>query len=204
MSDENLTAQDVPDKRPNSNYKLSYPDCKEDSNPERLNFRYSREKRLADAPQCVKDIYAEPKKNSFGFLGVLVADKPRRILFFMIIFLCVMILALSALGFFDDSRMLDGNRLDITGTIYENTTIVILKKTVRNADAYTGAVDIAVSPSLNYYETDDEKIPVFYHRIFFSMENEEIYRFAVPYDTPEFLIVVQNEKSDLQMKIKSQ
>jgi len=200
MSDEQTDG----DKRPNSNYQLSNSNNESSSGSEII-YHYSRERRLAKAPQSVRDIYNdEPVKPRFGLLGPLIADKPRRILFFMIIFLCVMILALSALGFFDDSRMLDGNRLDITGTIYENTTIVILKKTVRNADAYTGAVDIAVSPSLNYYETDDEKIPVFYHRIFFSMENEEIYRFAVPYDTPEFLIVVQNEKSDLQMKIKSQ
>jgi len=189
----------VNERRPNAKYNLSNQDSK--VNPESgLIFHYSRERRLAKAPENVQNLYNEQKKTVFGLFGVLVADRPRRILFFMIIFLCALIMVLSTLGFFDDSQMLDGNKVEITGTIYEGNTIIIIKKTVRNNNAYTGAVDAAVSPITR---EEGDQYQVFTHRIFFTMENEEQYRFAVPFDTPELGIVLQSDKDViLQFTIK--
>jgi len=192
----------APVKRPNADYELSYPDKNNKINPENLTFHYNRERRLANAPQSVKDLYAEKKKSRFGLFGSLVADKPRRVLFFMIILLCALIFILNALGFLDNAYMLDGNKIEISGTIYEGTTYVVIKKTVRITDSYTGAVDIAVSPAGQTADAGDQ-LPVFYHRIFFSMNYEEVYRVAVPYDSPELLIVLQSDKDTLQMKVNS-
>ena len=196
MSDEKNACEN----RPNAKYNLSYPDTA-DNAAEGLIFHYNRERRLASAPQSVKDIYKEEKKSSFGLFSALVADRPRRILFFMIILLCAMIFILSRLGFFDTSLLLEGNKIEITGAFFEKTTIVILRKTVRDQDFYTGAVDVAVSPSYSA-DSDIDQIPVFYHRIFFTMENDEVYRFAVPYDSPELLMVLQTDKNTLKLSFK--
>jgi hypothetical protein len=185
--------------RPNANYKLSKPDGVNRGNEENLTFYYNRERRLEKAPQEVKDLYAEKKTdNRFNLLRPLVADKPRAMVFFTIILVCAMIVLISLVNRYGVYYSLEGNKIEISGTRFEGATIVVLTKTVKkNKDhAYTGAVDIAVS----YPVGGGEDYPVFYHRVFFSMEPVEEYRFAVPFDSSEQLLVLQTEKNTLQIK----
>jgi len=190
--------------RPNANYKLSKPDGPNPAAEENLVFYYNRERRLEKAPQAVKDLYA-PKKTGSGFnlLRPLIADKPRATVFFSIILMCVMIIFVTLMNKFGGSYSLEGNGIEIKGTRYEGATIVVLTKAVKknSGNAYTGAVDIAVSVPVSG-GVENEDTPVFYHRIFFSMEPVEEYRFAVPFDSPEQLIILQSEKNALQIKYK--
>jgi hypothetical protein len=198
-------------RRPNAKYKLSKPD--DAKVPEGgLPFYYNRERRLAKAPKDVQDLYKEKKPNRFGIISVLIADKPRKILFFSIIVICAMIWLLGLLGYFDSSYTLDGNKIKISASAYEGTTIVIINKTVKNKNknknAYTGAVDIAVSVPISVQggvpvQTDENNFPVFYHKIFFSLEKEEQYRFAVPFESGELLMVLQTEKYTLKIKVSA-
>ncbi|MCL2210671.1 MAG: hypothetical protein FWB95_01980 [Treponema sp.] len=197
MSDNDKDQKDAENEkkenqRPNQKYNLSRNSG--EVPPEGLTFYYNRERRLANAPESVRDMYKEQKKTRFGLFSVLVADKPRTFLFAMIVLLCVAILVLSLTGYLDTSTF-DGNRLDITGTHFEGATIILIKKSARNNNAYSGAVEIAVSVP------QEDDFPVFYHRIFFSMEKEEMYRFAVPFDSAELLMVLQSEKNTLQLKL---
>jgi hypothetical protein len=182
--------------RPNAKYGLSKADNSGNSQ-EGLIFHYNRERRLENAPTAVQNLYKEQKQSRFGFFGVLVADKPRRVLLFVIILLCVGIIALLNFGFLDNNR-LDGNTIEVTGIHFEGNTIITLGKLSRGADAYTGAVNIAVSVPVQPEEVN----PVFYHLIFFTLENEEIYRFSVPFDAPELLMVLQTERDTLQLRIR--
>jgi len=185
--------------RPNEKYKLSRRDDSFNPETEKLTFYYNREHRLAKAPQEVKDLYTKQKKtNRFNLLQPLVADKPRATIFITILVLCAAIFMLSLLGYFDKSYSLEGNKIEISGTAFEGTTIVVLRKTTKSKTAYSGAVDIAVSAAVQ----SDEDMPLYYHRVFFTLSQEEEYRFAVPYDSPELLIVLQTEKSTLQAKFK--
>ena len=190
-------------RRPNANYKLSNIDKGEGAYEERaLNFHYNRENRLAKAPQMVRELYTNPLRQDtrFNLFRPLVADKPRAIIFFTILFLCAMIFVLSALDIFTDSYKLGGNKIEVTANIFEETTLFTIRKTVKDkAEAYTGAVDIAVSP----VETGEvEQYRVFRHRIFFSTEPVEEYRIVAPYDEPEQWLVLQSERSTLNIKIK--
>jgi len=197
-----VTDDESKPKRPNANYNLSRPDNVRDIHEEEnLTFYYNRERRLAKAPQSVKDLYAEKKKTRFSLFGPLVADKPRAILFFSIVIMCAFIYALSLLGYFDNSYSLEGNKVEISGTKFEDMAIIVLKKTVKKGTeiAYSGAVDIAVSP----VASEDEEFPVFYHRVYFyNTEPVEEYRFAVPFDSPELLIILQTEKTSVNAKLK--
>jgi len=197
--------------RPNANYKLSKPDGPNPEAEENLVFYYSRERRLEKSPQAVKDLYAKhDSHNRFNLLKPLVADKPRATLFFTIILVCVFIIIVSLVTK-TAAYSLDGNKIEISGTRFEGATIVVLTKTVKkNADkAYTGAVDIAVFYPVNSggggavnSNAENEESPVFYHRIFFSTDPVETYRFAVPFDTPEQIIIIQSEKNRLQINYK--
>ena len=189
--------------RPNANYNLSHPDKPDaEENPV---FHYSRERRLASAPQAVRDLYNDSKPFRFNLFKPLVADRPRAMLFGSIIILCAIILFFSTIGYFDNSYAMDGNKIEITGTRFEGATIIVIKKTVRtgiasiNTIPYSGAVDVAVSPEAG---SGNEEFPVFYHRVFFTLDKTEEYRFAVPFDTPDLLLVLQTEKSNLQYKLK--
>jgi len=203
MSDE------TPSKRPNAKYKLS-PDKRNEAaagsfrgegsgsvNTQDIPFYYSRGRRLEKAPEAVRSLYYDNKPVRFGLFHSLIADRPRRFLFAMIILLCVAILLLSIFGYFDTSYLLDGNKIDAAAASYEGSSIIIINKTVRNKNAYSGNVDIGVSPAVG----EEDAYSIFTHRVFFSAEKEEVFRFAVPYDNPELLIVLQNEKNIVQIKI---
>ncbi|MCL2229489.1 MAG: hypothetical protein FWC01_00170 [Treponema sp.] len=187
-------------KRPNANYNLSRD--RDTAGQEGLTFYYNREHRLAKAPKEVQDLYRETKHSKFGLLGALVADKPRRALFAVIVLLCVVIILLSRIGFFDISHILDDNKIEIARAAhFEDTTIIILKKTARNESAFTGAVDIVVTIPLPAREEYDFSQNHFSHRVYFTREKEEVYRFAVPLNEPELLMVLQNDR-DSRVEIK--
>jgi len=188
--------------RPNANYQLSNTNNAVNADgEEKLTFYYNRERRLAKAPQDVKDLYAEKPKRGFNLLRPLIADKPRAMLFLTIVILCAAIFLMSLLGYFNNSYSLEGNKIEIAGTKFEGITIVVIKKTVKNnnAGAYSGAVDIAVSPAVS---GESEEYPAFYHRVFFTLEPVEEYRFSVPYDSADLLMVLQTEKNSLKLSFK--
>jgi len=196
--------------RPNAKYKLSKPDNAEVPK-DGLPFYYNRERRLAKAPKDVQDLYKEKKPNRFGLISVLISDKPKKILFFSIIVICVMIWVLGLLGYFDSSYTLDGNKLKISASVFEGTTIVTVNKTIKNKvkNPYTGAVDVAISVPISVQgnvpvQTDENNFPVFYHKIFFSLEKEERYSFAVPFESNELLMVLQTEKYTLKIKVSTE
>ena len=184
--------------RPNAKYKLSKPDTDYTPPEEELVFYYNRERRLAKAPASVKKLYAEKIQRSFNLVRPLVADKPRAVLFFTIVVISIIIILFSLLGFFSKYHSLDGNKLEITGTIYEDNTIVVLRKTINDRSVYTGAVDIAVSPAV---QTENEQYPVFYHRVYFTLEQEEEYSFVVPFDSKRLAMVLQTEKTILKISV---
>ena len=79
-------------KRPNAKYKLS----NEKINPAmEIVYHYSRESRLAKAPQAVRDLYKEPPRRRFGFLQTLISTRPNAILFGTIVIFCILILIFS-------------------------------------------------------------------------------------------------------------
>jgi hypothetical protein len=187
--------------RPNAAWRLSRPEGANPADEEHLRFHYNRESRLAKAPQAVRDLYAEKKPARFSLLRPFVSNKPTSMLFFAIVILCATMIVLSVTGYLGKTYSLDGVKLEIKGIRYEETVILVLRKTLKksNLSAYTGAVDVAVSPAI---KSRDEQYPVFYHRVFFSLAPEEEYRFAVPFDSEELVMVLQTEKSSLEIKMK--
>jgi len=185
--------------RPNKKYELSKDRSTDPA--EGLTFYYNRERRLEKAPEALRKFCNDETQYKTGLFYSLTADRPRRFLLAIIVLMCFAILVLSIFGYFDKSYSLDNNKIEITAAAFEGTTIVVLKKTSKGLRSYNGAVDIAVSPAV---QSADEQYPVFSHRVFFSMENEESYRFAVPFDTPALVMVLQTEKSTLQIKFKSE
>jgi len=198
-------ARESPAMRPNAAYKLSGEGSGGTDSPDnsQLVFHYNRERRLEKAPQSVRDLYAVQNKKGLRFLRPLVGSRPNAILFGTILILSISLIFLALTGYLDTNYTIDGNRLYIGAVRFEGTSIVTLRKTLDkgNTKAYSGAVDIAVAPAV---QAGEEEYPVFYHRVFFSLQQEEEYRFAVPFDPAELVLVLQTEKSTLKAKIKTE
>jgi len=198
--------------RPNARYKLS----NENANPgqEEIVYHYDRERRLAKAPQRVRDLCKMDTHHRFNLLKPLVRTKPLAMMFFSIIIICAVIAALSALGLTAMSDALDGNTLSIQAIRFEGATIMAINKSAvkksgldrfSRSPAYTGAVDIAVQPLLKSGAVQEE-VPqdIFLHRIFFTLEPEEYYRFSIPFDADELAVVVRTETDVLRLTVKAE
>ena len=193
--------------RPNARYRLS----RETGGGEELRFHYSRERRLEKAPQAVRELYREEAPPRFNLLRPLIGSRPRAMLLGSIVFICVVILFLSVFGNPGGGHSLAGNTISVQARKYEGALIVTLKKRAAKGGffsggaAYTGAVDVAVSPALRAGVPDGEAgetLPVFFHRVFFSLEQTEEYRFSVPFDCDELAMILQTEKNTLSLTIK--
>jgi len=190
-------------KRPNAKYKLS----NENIQGAEIVYHYNRERRLEKAPQAVRDLYNEQPRRRFGFLNTLIGNKPGAILFGTIIILCVMMLLLSFFGYIGDSHELDGNILSVKGIKYEGTVIIEIRKTLkkdkfaRRINPYTGTVNIAVFLPVKSGQEQSQH-DIFYHKIFFTNEQEEYYRFAVPFNQSDLALVFQTEKKTLNLTVQ--
>jgi hypothetical protein len=186
-------------KRPNANYPLT----NKQTGGEDLVFYYSREERLAKAPKSVQNLYAEGPKKKTGFFRSLTATRPLALIFTSIIFLCAAILVISIIGIGGGDYMLGGNQVSVSAMKFQGETIVVLEKTFKeNQEAYTGVVDIAVSPAAAA-GSDPAELPVFTHRVFFSLNPQEEYRFSLPFEAGELVMVLMGEQDTVQFKLQT-
>jgi len=200
MSDE-----EKPRQRPNANYKLSNENVRDDD----VVYHYSRERRLEKAPQIVRDLYDTPA-HRFNLLKPLVRTRPLAMMFFSIMVACVLIVLVSLLGLAGSNYKLDGNYLSIQAIRFEGTIIMAVNKSSKKSafdrfsrftPVYTGAVDIAVQP---VQRSGDLPEDIYFHKIFFTLEPEEYYRFSVPFDADELVMVLRTETKSLELTVKAE
>jgi len=207
MSDNaaNLPNEEKPKQRPNPGYKLSNENVRDDE----IVYHYSRERRLEKAPQVVRDLYDAPV-HRFNLIRPLIKTRPLAMMFFSILVASVLIVLVSLLGLAGASYTLDGNHLSIQAIRFEGTIIMAVNKSAkktaldrfaRSSPAYTGAVDIAVQPVQKSGEVPEA---LYFHKIFFTFEPEEFYRFSVPFDTDRLVMVLKTETRTLELTIKAE
>jgi hypothetical protein len=187
---------ETPRRRPNADYPLS----PEKNTGEELVFRYSREHRLARAPEKVRELYRPSPKKKFGLFRSLTATRPLAMLFGSVMVLSVITVIMAVYGGAADSRLMEGNRVSITAMKYEGSTFMVLNKRRGNTGAYTGPVDMAVTPAAK--GDGDEGQPVFSNRIFFSLKEKEEFRVSVPFEAEELLVVLQNESLTVDLRAR--
>jgi hypothetical protein len=168
---------------------------------EELVFYYSRERRLANAPKAVQNLYDEKLNKKPNLFRTLTATKPLALLFSSIMLLSAAILVLSVFGRLGDHTF-GGNNISAEAMKFEGTTLIILTKTFKNEkEAYTGLVDLGVAPSLPK-GGEDQEFPLFTNRIFFSLNPTEEYRFSVPFEADELIFYLQGETESTSFRIK--
>jgi hypothetical protein len=180
-------------------------------------FRYSRERRLERASETVKKINEEGKKFSFSLFRPLTATKPLSFLFASIVVLVAVMLLFSYLFGSKKETVFGGNSISVSAFTFEGKTYLTLNKKIHDKNNfYTGTVDLAVSPE-NASQGDaspgdasqggkppgdtSPEIIIENERIFFTSEDEEIFKMALPFEAERLLILIQGEKEMQRLQV---
>jgi hypothetical protein len=153
----------------------------------RLNFYYSRENRLKNAPKAVRDFHEQGPPQKKGLFRTLTATKPLRLMFISILVISAAVFIIFRFLSFGDARALGGNKLTFTIVGAGDNSYIMLKKNVPdggNADVYTGPVDIAFS-------IPGEGNPIHAQRVYFGPEEEELFRFVTPFRGGKMLVLME-------------
>ncbi|MDR1506911.1 MAG: hypothetical protein LBI67_07380 [Treponema sp.] len=163
-----------------------------DYNDGRVTFYYSRERRLEKASPEVRLLNEQTVLKRQGLFRTLTATKPRMFTFLSIITICAAIVLFSLLKSDSRARILD-TEIVVSAVKGGDKSYITLKKTVTGPDPYTGAVAVAVSPE-NSVET------LYRETLYFSLENEEVYRFIAPVTGKTLLILAVLDSQPVLLK----
>jgi hypothetical protein len=178
-------------------------------------FHYSRERRLARAPRAVRDLYdTSPASRPTLFKALTGGSRAGAMLLITIVITSFVLMFLSRGLKESGGARLGENRIDVSALSFparENetpdmsdesaVTYIALSKKANSEKAYTGTVDIAVS----IYQKEAgavENTPIATHRVFFTIEPEEDFRFSVPFTGPELILVFRAEDELASLRVK--
>ncbi|MFQ3547300.1 MAG: hypothetical protein SNJ56_03100 [Termitinemataceae bacterium] len=154
-----------------------------ENNPEELHFYYSREKRLAKAPESVVRLYDPRYGARRGLLQSLTGTKSQAFLLLAIIMLVVTALVMSWFMKQDEIRDLDGNRYTVEAFSFNEMTYVAVKKHALSKDAYQGPLGIAVAlPG-----SED----IFTEHVTIRNRQDEEFRFSVPIKAAHLIVLIK-------------
>lgn len=152
-------------------------------NEERLNFHYSRERRLEKASESVRNLNDSSFSGKQGLFRTLTATKPLAFLFLGIVMLSLTGLFVSYLLPNDDTSVLASNRMDLSAFSYQDTSYLILEKTALDG-AYIGPVDIVVT------EAGERNAELRKELVTFTPEKEQEFRLAIPYKLDRVIVLL--------------
>ncbi|MDR2394521.1 MAG: hypothetical protein LBD93_10270 [Treponema sp.] len=170
-----------------------------------LVYYYSREHRLARASPAVREMNRDIPKTRPSLFGSLTSNRAYTLLF-------ISIIVCTGFGFIFSKMSspqkapvspiqrtsLGGNILKVSAQRFSGTTYLQITKTAPDTGAYTGAVDMALTPvdllpsEIEYAESP----PVIRYRIFFNADAEETYGFSLPFEAPQIVILLQTEQDE--------
>jgi hypothetical protein len=171
-------------------------------------FRYSQERRLEKAPRAVRDFNKNKGKRPTVF-ATLTGNKANATLLITIFVFCAFLSIISRALSDKNVYKLEGNSITVSAARYEGNTFVVVKKQAEKADAYTGAVDVAISPEKRNHspsdaETSGEEPPIFTSRLYFMPEAYEEFRISAPLEIEYALILMQTETERVVIKTKTE
>jgi hypothetical protein len=171
-----------------------------DSPGQEIVFYYSRERRLARASDAVKAINEPGPPMKGGVIRVLFATRAGAPLFFTIVILCVFTFFIWYTRARSDLKI-GGNQISISALRHSGATYVELGKKAPEDGCYTGAVDLALSIPQKLMGAG-MAAPIVNRRIFFTLEGREEFRFSLPFDAPELVLLIRagDEIKSLQVK----
>ncbi|AEF84141.1 hypothetical protein TREPR_2350 [Treponema primitia ZAS-2] len=170
-----------------------------------LVFYYNRERRLEKASAAVRALNEPGPPVKGGLIRSLTSTKPHAFLFISILLIMAMLMVFSALNKPQELLTLEDNELQFgAGHLGDEPYMAVRKRIAKDGNPYTGEVYIGVSPVIKgASKLEAADIPVFTHRIFFTLEQEEEYRFALPFDAAAYVLLIQVGDHRASTRVKS-
>ncbi|GMO27503.1 MAG: hypothetical protein Ta2B_08180 [Termitinemataceae bacterium] len=159
-----------------------------------LTFYYSRERRLAKAPQKVRDLYDSTKFKKGNLFTSLVDTKSKSMMFIAIIALCVLVLLFTYVNPAGNTNKLLDNAVEINALSNNEITFVVIKKTALKKSAYTGIVDVNTA-SINGAARQQT------NKFVWTDSSEDEIRYSVPFAAKELIIHLQAMDKTLNIKV---
>lgn len=113
--------------------------------PEALNFRYNRERRIEHAPEIVRNTYARGYTPNKGFIKGLTANAGLKSVFFTIILLSVVVVGLSVFADNPDTGRFPGAKARMKAFLYNDTVYVSISFEAEGPSGETEPVEITAS-----------------------------------------------------------
>ncbi|MDR1399276.1 MAG: hypothetical protein LBJ41_05075 [Treponema sp.] len=178
---------------------------------------YSRKHRLEHSSRAIRKLH-DPDSGSRGGFNSHVfggfsrvfsgfsSHPPKKIMFVPLIILCLFIAFLARFNGVTGTKYLGGNTITAKARRFDDMTFITINKTFKEEDVgivYNGVVDVAVgplprpSPSIRrnpFAEKEvvvDEDHPVIIEQLEFTFEPREVYELVLPYEAPDFLLIMQ-------------
>jgi len=172
-------------------------------------FYYSREHRLERASPRVREL----NSGEFGKMSVtkrIFGSRGNVMTFIMVIITFFMLSFVSKYSQAKANVKLGGNT--VTMAILKEGEALILeitKQSPKTGVAYSGEVQIAVSPTIVKSESKlngDVTPPVFFHRVYFSQAGYDNFQISLPFDINEnefiFLLGTADEHKSVKLRAK--
>ncbi|GHT73394.1 hypothetical protein FACS1894124_1710 [Spirochaetia bacterium] len=157
-------------------------------------FYYSRERRLAHASSRLRELNETGLVKKGGIFRALTSTKGNTMILMVIVLMSVLITIASRTIYKDGGGLTLGeNTLTVSALRISETTYIEIKKEALGDTSYTGPVELAVSIPQKKGKTDgtEEAAPIETFRFFFTLKEDEEFRLALPFDAPEFLMVMR-------------
>jgi hypothetical protein len=174
-------------------------------------FHYSRDHRLERASPAVRELNNPNGQKRPGLFKTLTATRSHAFLLVSIITLSIFMIMVSILSDRKDTSALGGNILKVEAMRFEGATFIVIHKTIKTSlfktdmPVYTGMVDMAIRPQVSAGEKKaGVESPIATQRIFFSLNEEEEYRFSVPFEASTLFILMQAESERIMIKVQAE
>ena len=190
----------------NANNEKRYSLASLDENIEREPvYYYSREHRLSRASSAVRDLY-DSKSVKMGVAKRLFGNRSNAMIFIMVIITFAMLNFLSRYTQAKTSVKLGGNTVTMAILKYEDAQILeIVKQGPRTGVAYSGEIEIAMSPAKVKPESklnEGETPPVFFHSVYFTQAGYDSFQISLPFDINENEFILLLKTADEQKSVK--
>jgi hypothetical protein len=186
-------------------------------------FHYSRKHRIEHSSRTVRKLH-DPDSDSkwgrgFHLLGGLTHQSSQKRVFVSIAMFFVIISLIFVLTDRIGTKRLGGNVITAEARRFDDMTLITINKTFKEENVgsvYSGTVDVMVGPFSRpqpsirrnpFAEKEvviDEDHPVVTERLEFFLEPEEVYELFLPYEAPDFLLVMQiNDEEPITLRLRA-
>jgi hypothetical protein len=166
-----------------------------------LVFYYSRERRLSRASEQVRELNEAAPVKRPGLIGALTANRSGAMVFVSIVALSIFFIIYSLFMPKGSQAKLGENSVSVSAMGFPEATYIAVKKKSLGERSYTGTVDIAVSIPAGKNDSA-ENAPIVTHRVFFTLEPEEDFRFSVPFMAAELILAIQAGEELITLRVK--